>query len=206
VASNGKLSQAELAPIPGGQLRKDAAAAWNAPGGPADAGLRPTGSRSSYRLYADQQYFWDHQPPLAAYPGTSNHGWGIAVDLAETWMRDWIDEHGAKYGWKKTEAFSEWWHINWVGGVSFPSFETLRHGDRGKRVARFSMRLRYIHPKGTKHGYLPRPFWKFKDRMVEAVKDFQRDQGMKVDGVIGPRTAARINSVFKRQYKRRGKK
>ncbi len=204
MAANGKLKASELADIPGGQLRKDAAAAWNAPGGPADAGLRPTGLRSSYRLYADQDYFWNHQPPLAAYPGTSNHGWGIAVDLAEPWMRHWIDAHGAPYGWKKTEALSEWWHVNWVGGVSFPSFEPLRHGDRGKRVARLSKRLRYIHPQGSKQGYLPRPFFKFKDRMVQGVKAFQKDQGMKADGVIGPRTAARINGVFKRQFKEKG--
>lgn len=204
--SNGKLNDSELADIPGGRLRKDAAAAWNAPGGPADAGLRPTGSKSSYRLYADQVYFWNNQPPLAAEPGTSNHGWGIAVDLAETWMRDWVDQHGGAYGWKKTEAFSEWWHVNFVGGVTFPSFEALRHGNRGKRVARFSRRLRYIHPQGSKHGYLRRPFWKFKDRMVEAVRGFQRDQGLKADGVIGPRTAARINGVFERQHKRRGKR
>lgn len=205
MASNGKLKDSELADIPGGRLRKDAAAAWNAPGGPGDAGLRPTGSKSSYRLYADQQYFWEHQPPLAAYPGTSNHGWGLAVDLAEPWMRDWIDAHGAKYGWAKTEAFSEWWHVTFVGGVSFPSFQSLKHGDKGKRVLRFSRRLRFIHrPKGP--SFLKRIYWKFKDGMVDGVKDFQRDQGLKPDGVIGPRTAARINSTFKRQRQNRKKR
>jgi Putative peptidoglycan binding domain len=203
-ASNGRLSASELAPIPGGQLRKDAAAAWNAPGGPADAGLRPTGSRSSYRLYADQQYFWDHQPPLAAYPGTSNHGWGIAVDLAEPWMRDWVDEHGAKYGWRKTEAFSEWWHVNYVGGVSFPTFETLKKGSRGKRVRHYTRRLAYIHRrKGP--AYLKRWYWRYKQPVADGVRAFQKSYKLTVDGEIGPKTAAKIDGVFKRQYRARHK-
>lgn len=207
MAENGKLSASELAPIPGGQLRKDAAAAWNAPNGPADNGLVPTGPRSSYRLYADQVYFWNNQPPLAAEPGTSNHGWGIAVDLLAEWMRSWIDDHGTEFGWKKTEAFSEWWHVNFVGGVSFPTFKTLRHGMKGKRVVRFSRRLRYIHPRGLNHGYLRRSFWKYKDAVVDAVKKFQSDRGLKADGVIGPKTARKINAVFHRQYvERKGKR
>ena len=44
---------------------------------------------------------------LAAVPGTSNHGWGIAVDLGgigglgdfgEPGYR-WLQEHAADYGW-----------------------------------------------------------------------------------------------------------
>lgn len=208
MASNGKLSKSELAPIPGGELRKDAAAAWNAPGGPADAGLRPTGSRSSYRTYGEQQdlykLYQEGRGALAAVPGTSNHGWGIAVDLAEPWMRDWMDAHGAKYGWRKTEAFSEWWHENFVGGVSFPTFKPLKKGSRGPRVVRLTKRFAYIHPSSHK-AYLPRFYWKFKQPVENAVKRFQRDQGLKADGVIGPKTAARINGVFKRQFHERGR-
>jgi len=193
-----------LAPIPGGQLRKDAAAAWNAPGGPADAGLRPTGDRSSYRIYKDQVYFWEHQPPLAAYPGTSNHGWGLAVDLAEPWMRDWVDEHGAAYGWRKTEAFSEWWHVNFVGGVSFPTFKTLKRGARGKRVKRFTRRLAYIHKPGGR-AFLRRSYWRYTEKVEQAVRAFQRAYELQVDGQIGPKTAAKIDGVFKRQYRERRK-
>lgn len=209
MASNGRLSASELSPIPGGELRKDAAAAWNAPGGPADAGLRPTGSMSSYRTYDEQLYFWNlyqsGRGNLAAYPGTSNHGWGVAVDLAEPWMADWMRDHGAKYGWKKTEAFSEWWHYNYVGGVSFPTFKTLRKGSRGPRVVKYTKRLAFIrHPDGD-GPYLKRWYWKFKQPVDFAVRRFQRAYGLKVDGQIGPKTAARINGVFKRQWRRRGK-
>ena len=122
MASNGRLGPADLAPIPGGQLANEAAAAWNA--GPAKAGCRPLGPNSSYRNYAGQQYYWglytSGRGNLAARPGTSNHGWGRAVDLAATWMRTWIDRNGAKYGWRKVEAASEWWHVNYVGGYRAP--------------------------------------------------------------------------------------
>lgn len=209
MASNGHLSGSELAPIPGGELRKDAAAAWNAPGGPADAGCRPTGSMSSYRTYDEQVYLWGlyqrGEGNLAAVPGTSNHGWGLAVDLAEPWMRTWIDEHGAAYGWKKTEAFSEWWHINFTGQVSYPTFETLKKGSRGKRVKRFTRKLHFIH--ASAHGpYLKRWYWRYKQPVVAAVAQFQKDQGLVADGIIGPRTAQRINGVFKRQWEQRGGK
>ena len=30
-------------------------------------------------------------------------------------MRTVIDQIGASYGWAKTEAPSEWWHVNYVG-------------------------------------------------------------------------------------------
>ena len=35
----------------------------------------------SYRPYAAQVEAFDNKPALAAVPGTSNHGWGLAVDL-----------------------------------------------------------------------------------------------------------------------------
>lgn len=206
-ASNGRLSAAELSPIPGGELRKDAAAAWNAPGGPADAGLRPGGPISSYRTYAEQEETWAIYQAggnLAAVPGTSNHGWGLAIDCPNSWEQSWLSAHGAAYGFRKTEAFSEPWHWNFVGGVSFPTFKTLKHGSRGPRVVKYTKRLAFIHRrKGAP--YLPRFFFKFKQPVVEGVRAFQRSYKLTIDGEIGPRTAAKINAVFLRQYKRRGK-
>lgn len=128
------------------------------------------------------------------------------MDLAEPWMRSWIDDHGAEFGWRKTEAFSEWWHVNFVGGVSFPTFVVLAHGDRGKRVVKYSRRLAFIHRPGGK-AYLGHSYLKFKDPMVQAVKDFQGDHDLGKDGVIGPKTARTINRVFHTQYQsRKGKR
>jgi len=210
MAQNGRLSASELASIPGGNLAIAAAAAWNAPGGPGDAALVPTGSESSYRTLEGQEKqraFWCGQGKCgnAAVPGTSNHGLGLCVDLKEPWMRTWIDEHGGEYGWCKTEAPGEWWHVNYVGGVDFPTFELMKMGSHGKRVVRITKRLAFIHEPGG-GAYLDRFYENFKEPVEDAVENFQKDQKLGVDGVIGPKTAARINAVFHRQYEERGGK
>jgi D-alanyl-D-alanine carboxypeptidase-like protein len=126
MAVNGQLPPDALAPIASGQLEKAAAAAWNAMNVEARANglqLVPTGSKSSYRTYAQQQELYalyqSGKGNLAAVPGTSNHGWGLAVDLATTQMRSLLDRIGRKYGWAKdwSDAPSEWWHIKYRTGV-----------------------------------------------------------------------------------------
>jgi LysM repeat protein len=81
--------------------------------------LYPAGPFSAYRSYAQQLYLYNlylsGQGNLAAVPGTSSHEYGSAVDLADPSMRTVIDEIGATYGWAKTEASDEWWHVNYVG-------------------------------------------------------------------------------------------
>jgi len=125
MSSNGRLDPSELAPIAQGQLRKDAAAAWNAMNVEARANgceLLPNGSKSSYRTYEQQLELWALYQrgigSLAAHPGTSNHGWGLAVDVATHEMRTMLDRVGHKYGWAKewSDAQSEWWHIKWREG------------------------------------------------------------------------------------------
>lgn len=137
MASNGRLPASSLAAIPAGRLAKPSAVGWNA--GPARAGCRPGGPRSSYRDYATQVYFWNlyisGQGNLAARPGTSNHGWGNAVDLLSPWMRTWVDAHGRHFGWSKVEAPSEWWHVNYTGGYN-PAPDPLRSlTSKEKRMA-----------------------------------------------------------------------
>jgi len=122
MASNGKLPDTDLASINGGRLRKDAALAWNAMNEEATrlgVPLYPTGSKSSYRTFAQQQELWNlyksGKGNLAAVPGQSNHGWGLAVDLATPQMRAMVDRIGAKYGFSKrcSDAQNEWWHIKY---------------------------------------------------------------------------------------------
>lgn len=81
--------------------------------------LYPAGPLSAYRSYAQQLYLYNlylsGQGGLAAPPGTSSHEYGYALDLADPSMRTVVDEIGANYGWAKTEAPDEWWHVNYVG-------------------------------------------------------------------------------------------
>jgi LAS superfamily LD-carboxypeptidase LdcB len=81
--------------------------------------LYPAGPFSAYRSYAQQLYLYDlylsGHGNLAATPGSSAHEYGTAVDLADPSMRTVIDQIGARYGWVKDEAPSEWWHVNYVG-------------------------------------------------------------------------------------------
>jgi LysM repeat protein len=81
--------------------------------------LYPAGPFSAYRSYAQQLYLYNlylsGQGSLAAVPGSSSHEYGGAVDLADPSMRTVVDEIGATYGWAKTEASDEWWHVNYVG-------------------------------------------------------------------------------------------
>ena len=50
-----------------------------------------------------------------AYPGTSNHGWGRAIDISPSNVQNWIRENGTKYGWCWGEAKSEPWHFTFCG-------------------------------------------------------------------------------------------
>lgn len=48
----------------------------------------------TYRSVTEQQYWYNKfGSPRAAYPGTSNHGYGLAVDFRET------DQPGEEFGW-----------------------------------------------------------------------------------------------------------
>jgi hypothetical protein len=83
------------------QLRCDAAAAFRAM---ASAYAASVGSAlcvtDSYRTYAGQVRLYGEKPALAAVPGTSNHGWGLALDLCGG-----IQNFGTpQYGWMVANA------------------------------------------------------------------------------------------------------
>ena len=127
MADNGQLPDSALAPIAQGRLAKDnyCAASWNAMNVEARSlGLElvPTGSMSSYRTLAQQEQLYQNYlngGALAAVPGTSNHGWGLAVDTPDSRYWDMIQRIGAKYGWQKawSDAPSEPWHVKYRAGV-----------------------------------------------------------------------------------------
>ncbi|WP_065962826.1 tape measure protein [Curtobacterium sp. UCD-KPL2560] len=100
----------------GGLLRKAAANAWNAAYQASGGALSLT---EGYRDLAAQQYRWSlfkKGGNLAAAPGTSQHGFGLAADVAGG--QSWLRANGAKFGWANTGlGFSqrEPWHFEFKG-------------------------------------------------------------------------------------------
>jgi len=163
--ANGRIPTSELTrihhPNPNVHcyMRDDAARAWEAMRQESlkrfGVDLYPGGEASAYRSYAQQVYFWNlyvsGRGNLAARPGTSNHGWGVACDLATPAMREVVNKIGAKYGWKKVEAPSEWWHVNYVGGYHPPKNPLAPLTAKEERILRELLKLRAKWRKQGKH-------------------------------------------------------
>jgi D-alanyl-D-alanine carboxypeptidase-like protein len=140
VERNGVFSGANTAAIPGGRLWTEAAHAWNdmraaaIEDGMDPAAFVPNGPASSARSVEAQRWFWNHRPPAAAPPGTSNHGWGLAVDVATRIAAAWILKHGQRFGWSWDEGrrVGEWWHFRYVGGYR-PRRAALAHLTQDER-------------------------------------------------------------------------
>jgi cell wall-associated NlpC family hydrolase len=99
---NGLIPPSAMCPLGvGHQLRCDAAAAYRAMSAAFAAAFgSPICITDSYRTYASQVRLYGEKPTLAAVPGTSNHGWGLAVDLCGG-----IDHYGTtQYNWMKANA------------------------------------------------------------------------------------------------------
>jgi len=114
--------------------------------------LAPTSPADTYRTYAQQEalflsrYQRDYEPGVtsdssklwngvrwwrladvatAAVPGTSNHGWGLAVDVAHaTGARlEWLAVNAPRFGWSWEAGIvdSEPWHIRVTRGDNMPA-------------------------------------------------------------------------------------
>jgi cell wall-associated NlpC family hydrolase len=111
---NGLIPPSALCPlgVAGHMLRCDAAAAWRAMAAAfATTFGTPLCITDSYRTYASQVRLYGQKPALAAVPGTSNHGWGLAVDLCGgvdhfgTPQYQWMVDNAGRFGWL---------HPNWA--------------------------------------------------------------------------------------------
>ncbi len=124
--ANGFLPASALCPIGVGShaLRADAAAAFQAMNAAYGNQLCVT---DSYRSYAGQVDVFARKPGLAAVPGTSNHGWGVAVDFCggiETFgtpAHEWMVANARQFGWthpswaQQGGSRPEAWHWEFVG-------------------------------------------------------------------------------------------
>lgn len=119
---NGHIPRKALTPVgdTGHYLWRDAAVAFEALLAAAEADGVVVGITDSYRSFDGQVQVARKKGiysdgGLAAVPGTSNHGWGTAVDLrldkrALAWMR----EHAFKFGYVE-DVPREPWHWHYIG-------------------------------------------------------------------------------------------
>ena len=127
---NGLIPPSALCPlgVGGHELRCDAAAAWRAMSASfADVFDEPLCTTDSYRTYAGQVRLYGEKPALAAVPGTSNHGWGLAVDLCGgveafgTPQYAWMVANAGRFGWLHPtwadpgNGREEPWHWEYAG-------------------------------------------------------------------------------------------
>lgn len=118
--SNGRLAPSSLCDLwsPGEKLRADAAVALAALNEHYKSEFGHDLCLSdSYRSLSNQYATKRSRGYLAATPGTSMHGWGLAVDLcsdsSQGSSKAWLDENAAIYGWAnpnwaKTSKYEPW--------------------------------------------------------------------------------------------------
>ena len=129
--ANGRLPTAVLCKLPGesgARLRPDAAVAFLGLAAGYQAALgEPICLTDGYRTLGQQQQLRRSKPRLAARPGSSEHGWGLAVDLScgvqsfQTKQHAWMVENAGKYGWflpdwaRRGGSRPEPWHWEYSG-------------------------------------------------------------------------------------------
>ena len=84
----------------------------------------------SYRTYDEQVQLKISKPTLAATPGTSNHGWGLAVDLSSSInvfgspQHNWMRANANRFGWYHPAwaqfygSLPEPWHWEYAGAAA----------------------------------------------------------------------------------------
>jgi peptidoglycan hydrolase-like protein with peptidoglycan-binding domain len=226
----------KVAPIGEGYLVPEAAAAWrNLQNAASAAGFSLT-MTGAYRTYDRQeamfgerystsntgrsskswngkQYWLKPNMAMAAVPGTSNHGWGCAVDAAlggygkeaksvgEPFL-SWAVEHALSHGWS-WEVQSEAWHLRLVAFDSIPRDEktatsgavppqpTLQVGSKGGQVAALQNLCLFF-----KWGDVGKADGQFGPRTEAAVKVLQGAVSAKPDGQYGPKSAAALGAFL----------
>jgi peptidoglycan hydrolase-like protein with peptidoglycan-binding domain len=179
-------------------------------------------TRNGYRsIYWVKKLVNGRYPATAATPGNSNHGWGLALDLAEEYDADsapdpiraqwvnWLVQNAHRYG-VSAELQSEPWHWRYVAGDNIP-----------KAVLDYEAGVGNSHIVTPAHEPTPVLVFAYPGRpvvrgsqgdavkLVQAkvgatvdgdfgaaterrVRDWQARNGMKVDGVVGPVTWKRM--------------
>lgn len=185
--------------------------------------IDPEDLNEGRRTMPEQWAFYRHQPPLAAFPspnaphiwaGRNNH----AVDSnsfngATQRLAHFYRSLGITVAFN---AAGENWHFQPVSGAQLRNAANRirqqrdnsisRRGEREKRIRYFKHQLHFLHDPSSGKPYFaaergkPKDGWDtfFSPELEGAVKDFQADHRLKVDGVIGPTTDRAIDQAYSR--------
>ncbi|GAB2492434.1 hypothetical protein GCM10027084_01250 [Pseudoxanthomonas sangjuensis] len=155
---NGKLDRSLLRPVFGGRLHWRAAQAWEAMRAAAQADgvlLEPKHCIDTYRplpvqvrlferRYAGtatgrspavewngQRWWLKHGAMPASVPGTSMHGWGLAVDVdraQQATRMAWLRGNAQRFGWRWLVS-EEPWHLCYCSGDRLPEAVAIHVGE-----------------------------------------------------------------------------
>ncbi|WP_162939995.1 M15 family metallopeptidase [Gryllotalpicola protaetiae] len=104
------------------------------------SGYRPLGSPSDppnstgRTQWGSWNWYRKYGSPLAAIPGKSNHGWGLAADLgsgidtAGTPQHRWIAANAPATGWVTGRVAGEPWHVEYDGSLTAPPTTEIPEG------------------------------------------------------------------------------
>lgn len=170
--ANGYIPASALGDIPGANagLLREAALAYKAMDASTSVSLALVDGSvgRTYRSYSRQLLAKRIYGSNAATPGTSNHGWGLAIDLMSYQQRAAIDQIGRRFGWAKewSDASWEWWHLRYRPGVWKPRPDPLRKlGPRRRQAASTLLYRRRRRAAEARSGKGPK--WRKWDRLVE---------------------------------------
>lgn len=159
-------------------------------------------------------------------PGYSTHEFrsdGVAFAIPRGWPirywmvgQDWGDGYHAravcaaarKRGWVATITYPtnprEQHHVNFRKEPVLKVFRNLKRGSKGRRVRKLRKRLGYVHDPNTHKPYIHKPgdHKYFGEVTEKAVKAYQRDHGLKPDGIYGYHTHKQLLVSARRRARR----
>ena len=176
----------------------------------------------AYRTYAQQKSIYDRwkagtfSAPSVAYPGTSLHETGRALDLRDSGSTpgvtvsgnvrsNWIRNNAAKYGFNPAGyGFREPWHVEYTGdpwrATGHGSSTGTSTGTSTTPSVNAGFSISYIKDvqqrliaKGYSVGSSGADGYRGSDTVV-AIKKFQKDNGLTVDSLPGPVTLAKLKT------------
>lgn len=171
----------------------------------------------AYRTYAQQKSLYDRwkagtfSAPSVAYPGTSLHETGRALDLRDSGSipgvtvagnvrSNWIRNNAAKYGFNPAGyGFREPWHVEYTGdpwrAIGKGSAESeIPSVNAGFSIAYIKDIQNHLIAKGYPVGSSGADGYRGPDT-VYAIKKFQKANDLTVDGLPGPATLAKLKAT-----------